>query len=150
MRSFAKMVCRKSTNYFIQLLFTVEYLPLLSPCFLKIDCRGMSAVGTVRALGPVCFCLPHQLKWIRANFSGKRTDMWSVFLKLIPVTCSAEICSWSQRLDTLASKDSSSQHYLSGPKLRTDFSLGLLLFSTTERHSILNVFFKLKDSPDSL
>lgn len=53
-RSPAKMVCGKNTNNLIQLLLTMEYLPLLLPCFLQIDCRGMSAVGTVRTLGPVC------------------------------------------------------------------------------------------------
>lgn len=58
--------------------------------------------------------------------------MWSVFLKLIPVTCSAEVCSRFQRLETLASKDSSSQHYFSGPKIRMDLSLELLVFSATK------------------
>lgn len=53
-RSSARMVCGKNSNNLIQLLLTMEYLPLLWPCFLKIDCRGMSAVGTVRALGPDC------------------------------------------------------------------------------------------------
>lgn len=53
-RSSAMMVCGKNTNNLIQLLLAMEYLPLVSPCFLKTECRGMCAVGTVRALGPAC------------------------------------------------------------------------------------------------
>lgn len=39
-RSSATMACRKNTSNLIQLLLTMEYLPLFSPCFLKIACRG--------------------------------------------------------------------------------------------------------------
>lgn len=53
-RCSANMACGKK----IQLLLTTEYLSLFPPCFL--GCRkhwavlGMSAIGTMGALGPVC------------------------------------------------------------------------------------------------
>lgn len=113
-----KIACGKNTSNIIQLLLTVEYLPLFSPCFLKIDCREgtlghvgcVCAVGTTGALGPACLLFSTPSEWITVNSAGRRKDMWSVSLKVIPVTCSAEVCSWSQKLETILSKDSISQH----------------------------------------